>query len=377
MLDVRASGGPDAAEFKRRFSLEAAQLAKIVHPNVATIFEHGDAPEGCFVAMEYLEGRSLADEIARRGRLAPARAVHVALQMARGLLEAHALGVLHRDLAAENVFLVQKDGDADFVKLVDFALVQDEKTGDAQEPPGAEPITGSPRYMAPEQVQGKEVDARADVYSLGVVFYAMLTGRPPFERRTELATMMAQVSDPPPPMKTVMEGLEVAPELEAIVMRCLAKNPDDRWASMDDLLEVLAQATPSSAAPRAAGSAPAARTSRGGARLALLVGVLAAAAGLVALAFHERSEPPVGPEASRPVPTVTVHVESDPPGARVTENGETLCAATPCDVPFTAEGADPSTQHHLRLDLPGYRVEEPIVTPASGPLHLTLTKSVP
>jgi serine/threonine-protein kinase len=318
--------------------------------------------------------------------------------MARALREAHALGVVHRDVKPANVFLVRQDDDDDFVKVLDFGLVHEGKAGEAHEQPGTEPIMGSPRYMAPEQVQGKEIDARADVYSLGVVLYTMLAGRPPFERRTDLATMMAQVSDPPPPLASVAEGLVVPPALEAIVMRCLAKSPDDRWASMEELVAALAHGAPSSPRAVAAATVPKVQERRApaprksGARGVTLAVFLTAAAGLAGLALHGRSSRPVAPEASGALPSAapapppppapvaplakaTLHVETEPPGARVTEEGETLCAATPCDVLYTGGAADPSAEHLVALLLPGYKVERKIVKGTASPLHVKLTKS--
>ena len=189
--------------------------------------------------MEYLEGRSLSEELKKGARLTPERAIHIAKQVARALREAHALGVVHRDVKPGNIFLLKQDDDDDFVKVLDFGLVHDSKASDARDHASADAIMGSPRYMAPEQVQGKEVDARTDIYSLGAVLYAMLTGHAPFERRTDLATMMAQVSDPPPPMASVAEGLVLPAGLEAVVLRCLAKSPDDRWGSMEELVTAL------------------------------------------------------------------------------------------------------------------------------------------
>ena len=179
VLDPRFTTGVDAADFARRFLLEASIAVEADHPHVVTIFDYGETPDGCFIAMEHLVGRSLSEELRKRGRLAPERAIHIAKQVARALREAHALGVVHRDVKPGNIFLLKQDDDDDFVKVLDFGLVHDSKAGDGHA--SSDTIMGSPRYMAPEQVQGKEVDARTDIYSLGAVLYAMLT-RPPAVR---------------------------------------------------------------------------------------------------------------------------------------------------------------------------------------------------
>ena len=186
--------GVDHADFARRFQLEASVAARLTHPNTVTIFDYGETDDGtCFIAMEYLQGRSLAEEVKRVGALSPDRAIHIGRQVCRALREAHALGVVHRDLKPGNVLLVRQDDDDDFVKVLDFGLVKDIRRpgGEVDDRMEIGQLVGSPRYMAPEQVRGRPVDARADVYALGATIYTMLTGRPPFDRRTELATMMA------------------------------------------------------------------------------------------------------------------------------------------------------------------------------------------
>jgi serine/threonine-protein kinase len=410
LLDPRFGAGVDAAEFNRRFLLEASVAARISHPHVVKIFDYGEAPEGCFIAMELLEGRSLSEEIARGGALSPARAVHVVLQAARALREAHALGVVHRDVKPANVYLIKQDDDDDFVKVLDFGLVHESKADGRDQ--GTDAIMGSPRYMAPEQVQGKEVDARADVYSLGAVLYAMLTGHPPFERRTDLATMMAQVSDPVPPMATVAPELALPAGLEAIVMKCLAKQPDARFASMDELVGALQGRDPllstgsgpvvremSPLGPLAVGAVPAEapsarrlpsppRARRGVTPMVVvaMAGVVVAVFGAIALgrapAPAPASAPVSAPVAAAPVVApatapakATLHVETDPPGAKVTEEGETMCATTPCDVVYSGRAADPSAEHLLSFLLPGYRLESKVAHVDSAPLSVKLMKA--
>ncbi|MGH7435836.1 MAG: serine/threonine-protein kinase, partial [Polyangiaceae bacterium] len=241
VLDPRLAAA-DVGDFTRRFLLEASVASKISHPNVVTVFDYGETPAGsCFIAMEYLDGHTLADHL-KGGGLPASRATHIAEQMCAALREAHALGVVHRDVKPGNVFLMQRDEDSDFVKVLDFGLVGEVHGHEAppQDPHGAAaevPIMGSPKYMAPEQVHGHPTDARTDVYAVGAVLYAMLAGHPPFQRATDLATMMAQVSDAPPPLGPIVPGLP--PGLEVIVLKCLEKDPDRRYATMDELLGAL------------------------------------------------------------------------------------------------------------------------------------------
>jgi serine/threonine-protein kinase len=400
ILDPRAGPAAESGDFARRFLLEASVSSKLTHPNVVTIFDYGETADGaCFIAMEYLEGRSLSDELKAVGRLPPARAVLIALQVARALRAAHGLGVVHRDLKPGNVFLVTRDEEEDFVKVLDFGLVKQTTPGEAYEQTQVGQILGSPRYMAPEQVQGKPVDARADVYSLGAVLYAMLIGRPPFDKANELATMMAQVSDPPPPFASVAPELALPPVLEAIVMKCLAKKPDDRFASMEELVaalrpipSILPAASDSSraAAPVVATRSIAGEPAAPAARRAWLV--VAAAAGAVAcvglvVALSAPQQPvgaPAAPQvtivphpAPPPAPTATavLHIETDPPGAKVKEEGDTVCESTPCDVVYRGTLADPTYEHLLTFLKADYKLERKIVRASGSPLSVKLSKA--
>jgi serine/threonine-protein kinase len=405
ILDPRLAG-ESASEFARRFLLEASTAAKLTHPNVVTIFDYGETENGsCFIAMEYLEGRSLSEELKKKGPVAPERAIHIARQVGRALREAHALGVVHRDMKPGNVFLVKQDDDEDFVKVLDFGLVKDTSAGEGPDHTQIGQILGSPRYMSPEQVQGKPVDARTDVYSLGAMLYAMLCGHPPFDKATDLATMMAQVSDPVPAIASVAPSVVLPPGLEAVVMKCLAKKPDDRFASMEELVTALKlqpgflttasdsgrQPAPLVAPTVAPLPPPRGRSSR--VPVVLLVAAFVGVAGSAVLLRREEGPPkaPAAPPtlAAPPAPppppaptvppapkvTATLHVETDPPGAKVKEEGDLVCEATPCDIVYAGEQADPTYEHLLTFLKSDYKLERKLVKVSASPLSVKLTRA--
>src|SRR5262249_6896204 len=175
------------------------------------------------------------------GPFAPARAVHIARQVGQSLREAHSLLLVHRDVKPSNIILLEHADEADFVKLIDFGLVRHLMDGpDADELEGSGKVLGSPRYMSPEHIQGGRVDARSDQYSLGVTLYEMLTGMVPFpggKRRDDV--MRGHVLKQVPLMREMNPSVEVPSEVEEIIMRALEKRPEDRFASMEELLSNL------------------------------------------------------------------------------------------------------------------------------------------
>jgi serine/threonine-protein kinase len=242
------------SEFQRRFFLEAATAAKLKHPNTITVFDYGsttvDDEKVFYITMELLDGVTLSRVLQNEGPLPALRAVNIALQICRSLREAHAAGIVHRDLKPGNVMLVQNDdvdddgeGDRDFVKVLDFGLAKSKKgAGGAAGPQltKAGTFLGSPRYVAPEQIEGRAVDGRADIYSFGCVMYRMLTGRVPFDGQQAVEVMLKHLNDPVPPMNR--DGLAVPEVLDKLVLRCLAKKADDRPATMDDVIAGLKRA---------------------------------------------------------------------------------------------------------------------------------------
>ncbi len=236
--------GDNDPEFHKRFFLEASVASRLHHPNTVTIFDYGQTTDGIyFMAMEYLEGRTLHRLIRDAAPLDPARALHILLQTSRSLREAHGLGVIHRDLKPANVFLIHHDDDPDYVKVLDFGLVKNVDEANAGENLTQTGLfMGSPKYMAPEQIRGERVSAATDIYALGVILYEMLSGKVPFDRPNSVNVLMAHVSEPVPSMTSMNPAAQVPAVLEDIVYRCLAKHPEERFASMDEFIAVLKHA---------------------------------------------------------------------------------------------------------------------------------------
>ncbi|MBL8613332.1 MAG: serine/threonine protein kinase, partial [Myxococcales bacterium] len=239
ILNPNYAGEADP-EFHRRFFLEASIASKLAHPNTVTIFDYGRTDDDIYyMAMELLEGQTLHRASRESGFLVEERALHVAKQVCRSLREAHQIGVIHRDLKPANIFLVEHGDEKDYVKVLDFGLVKNlnEKPDDQLTQTGL--FMGSPKYMAPEQIQGNPVDARTDIYSLGIILYEMLTGKVPFDRTTSVSILMAHVNEPAPPMRQMKPDLVVSPAVEQIVLRAIAKDPQHRFHSMDELIAAI------------------------------------------------------------------------------------------------------------------------------------------
>ena len=242
ILNPNYNGDADP-EFHRRFFREASIASKITHPNSVTIFDYGKTDDEIFyMAMEYLEGQTLHQALRDGGPMHEERAGRIAVQICRALREAHALGVIHRDLKPANIFLTRHGDDEDFVKVLDFGLVKHIAERPEEQLTQTGLFMGSPKYMAPEQIQGAQVDARTDVYSLGIMMYEMLAGKVPFDRATSVNILMAHVGEPPPPMREVNPNLTCTPIFEDLVMRCISKDPQERFESMDEVLQAVKRA---------------------------------------------------------------------------------------------------------------------------------------
>ncbi len=252
-----------------RFEREVQSMASLTHPNIVEIFDYGHTDDGTFYyVMEYVPGLSLEELVRRYGSLPPERVVHLLVQICDALREAHAVGLIHRDIKPGNILVCARGNRYDVVKLLDFGLVQ--RVGDNDSLPlslstqpipqfdveSAEPendalylnvtqggsLLGTPAYMSPEQIIGdRALDARTDIYSLGGVAYYLLTGHPPFLTSYAVELMAAHIGEPVTPPST--HRSDIPPELEAVVMRCLEKDVNQRFpdtASLADALRSLA-----------------------------------------------------------------------------------------------------------------------------------------
>ncbi len=240
-LKVLGAGHDRDPNFYKRFFLEASVTAKLTHPNTITLYDYGRTDDGIFfIAMEYLNGRTLSAAMQQDGPLAQERVIHIAQQICRSLREAHALGIIHRDLKPANVMLLRQHDDHDFVKVLDFGLVKFFSGESAEsEITNAGTFMGSPHYIAPEQARNQSPDQRCDIYSLGVLLYHMLTGKVPFTAQAPVDIILKHLHEAPVPPCALRPDLDISLELQDIVLKCMAKSRDDRFQSMDDLLAQL------------------------------------------------------------------------------------------------------------------------------------------
>jgi serine/threonine protein kinase/CHASE1-domain containing sensor protein len=224
-----------------RFEREVQLTSALTHPNTVVVYDYGHTESGVFYyAMEYIDGITLQELVDLYGPQPPERVVAILEQISAALAEAHAIGLVHRDVKPANVMLCNRGGSFDFAKVLDFGLAKEQTDGAATQVSHASVVIGTPLYLAPEAITGKRpVDARADIYALGAVAYFLLTGGPVFSGSTVVEICAKHLSTPPEPFASRLGPGVVPAALEALVMRCLAKDPEQRPDSGGELVQAL------------------------------------------------------------------------------------------------------------------------------------------
>jgi serine/threonine protein kinase len=367
-------------QFLARFEREAKAAAKLSHPNIVHIYDTGEADGRHYIAMEYLEAGSLQERLAT-GALSIEEAHEILAQVAAALDYAHGQGLIHRDIKPSNI-LFSGDGRP---KVADFGIA---RAGDGTQLTRTGVIMGTPEYMAPEQAEGRPVDHRADLYALGVVLYQMLTGRAPFRGTTPHATLHAVIYEPPPPPRQINPDLP--PAVEAVILKALAKRPEDRFQRGAEMVAALQRAlrgTPAAAPlPPRARAAPPRRSPvvwlLAGAALvvALLLGLLLVLAG--GGSGDETPIPPATEVVALTTPTSAALTLTAPTatGAPVQPTGTSL-PATDAPLPATGTAVAPTgtPPPPTGTPVPPSNTPPPTDTPppTNTPVPLTSTATPP
>src|SRR5215472_3389089 len=226
-------------KIKARFEREVGTVAELQHPNTIQVYDFGANAEGIlYIAMEFLQGRSLADLLEKEGALAPDRVTRIMQQVCGSLEEAHGRGIVHRDLKPDNVVLVERAGQKDFVKVLDFGIAKRSKEEDKNEQKLTQQgmVLGTPPYMSPEQFTGRPIDARSDIYSLGVMGYEMLTGKLPFKADTAWEWASQHMTANPIPIESLAAGMRAPQPMRDAIRRALAKAPNDRFQTVKEFI---------------------------------------------------------------------------------------------------------------------------------------------
>lgn len=227
-----------------RFRREARAMSQLSHPNTVKVFMYGqlEGDSSLFIVMEHLEGQSLSRAVKHEGPFATTRAASVLIQVCGALQEAHDKGIVHRDLKPENIFLCRSGGLQDYPKVLDFGLA---KITETEMHPGSIQLTqegmvfGTPEFMSPEQAQGKTLDRRSDIYSLGVILYEALTTKLPFQAQTPMDYLHKHVTEPPTPLGVRAPHLPFPAGLDEVIRRALAKRREDRYQTAMDFADAL------------------------------------------------------------------------------------------------------------------------------------------
>jgi eukaryotic-like serine/threonine-protein kinase len=364
-------------EIITRFRQEAQSATAIGNQHIIDISDFGTLPDGStYFVMEFLEGTDLTGAIEKGEPITAPRMIHIGLQLCDALSAAHSAGIVHRDLKPDNIYLVSRGKDKDFVKVLDFGIAK--VGGNSSKLTRAGQVFGTPHYMSPEQCSGTGVDHRTDIYAIGIIFYEMLARKVPFDADNLMGILTKHLYEEPVPLSQIVPDIPEA--LERVIARAMAKNVEERYANMDDLADDLRRAQ-QGIAPAAVSFARtlAPGAFRGGAApgkkasplVPILLGALALVAGgvgaVVALSGDDEEivvEAPVAAVAEpepvaaavkdpepepAPAPARTIAISSDPDGAEIWK-GDALVGNTPIDLPVPSEGG--TIEYELRY--PGY-----------------------
>lgn len=224
-----------------RLRREARALNALIHPNILKCHSFGMLDSGePYIILDLLEGMSLDQKIQHEGPQSPEWMVKAFRQICKGLAAAHEKGMIHRDLKPSNIMVVKEEADGSFVKLLDFGIVRSlNASKDDVKLTRSGEIFGSPLYMSPETIQGKEIDERADIYALGCLMYESLTASPPFLGGTVLATFMKHLQDKVKPMTQILPELIISLQLEKVIYKCMQKDPANRYQTVTEVLDAL------------------------------------------------------------------------------------------------------------------------------------------
>lgn len=239
-LKILRSGAETSPGVMLRFEREALATSRLTSPNTVRVFDFGASDDGySYIAMEYLAGADLQQLVRERGPLAPERAVALAIQACRSLAEAHDAGIIHRDIKPANLFATRYGDEHDVLKVLDFGIAR--LVAGVADATATQSVRGTPAYMAPECWSGADADARSDVYSLGATLYCLLTGRPPFTGNDPALLVRAHLLDMPDAPSAVLHASSapLPASLDELVLRCLAKAPDERFSSVRELEDAL------------------------------------------------------------------------------------------------------------------------------------------
>ena len=230
----------------KRFRQEAVAAKRLDHLNINSVNDFGEYNGQPYMIMQFLDGLPLSDLIDQEGKLSINRAIPIFIQIATGCAYAHTRNIIHRDLKPSNIVLIEKNNQKDFVQIIDFGIAKiiSENTMAGTKLTKTGDIFGSPLYMSPEQCMGKTADLRTDIYSLGALMYEALTGEPPFEGETALVTIFKHIREMPEKFIDIAANPKLTQMTENIVFKCLAKEPKQRYQSMEEVAEACTKLLP-------------------------------------------------------------------------------------------------------------------------------------